>query len=254
MGNSISEDWDYNSTHFYTKNITLNIDMPEALLMKVKKAYIGFTVQEGGYVYDSYYEMGSEMKAVDVVQGKNNIRIDLDAANIPSEITLDREDFGPYITNEYGESFMGSLFLELTDGSVIPFSNPYYLYFNADTPEGKLSQLSNMYYTLHPYDGYPDLEKLLQKYFDKLEAKAGNISAYITALEKIQEKVVDMTTQYEDAQKALGNKIQSEEDFEAQVDTYGKIMQRYNILSDLKWRISTEIQTRNSEGILEELF
>lgn len=253
MGNTISEDWEYNNMHFYTKNILLDIDVPEALLMKIKKGYIGFTSWDNFYVYDDYgYE--KEKTALDIVQGKNNVRIDLDITEIPTEITLERETFDPYIDSEYGNSFVGTLFLELTDGSVIPFSNSYYIYFNADSSEGKLSQLSNMYYTLYPYDGYPDLTELLKKYFERLEARTGSIAAYITALEKIQERVAEMTTQYEEAQGKLAEAVNSEEDFVNQVETYGKIMQRYNILSDLKWRIGTEIQTRNSEGILEELF
>lgn len=57
---------------------------------------------------------------------------------MPSELTLEREMFEDQITDVYGASFVGHLFLELTDGTVIPFSNTYYFYVNADTPEGKL--------------------------------------------------------------------------------------------------------------------
>jgi len=247
--NTLREDLEYNGTHFYTKKLDLAVTIPNDLLIKIKKAYIAFNPMPDFYIYDM---AGASSK--DLLSENYISQIDIDVNNIPQEITLERKDFDPYISNDYGSSFMGTLFLELTDGTVIPFANPYNIYFNANTTEGKLSQLSNMYYTLHPDAGYPDLTNILQKYFDKLEARTGSVSAYITALEKIQTKVVDMTTEYDEAQKKLAENLNSEEDFQAQADSYGKIMQRFNILSDLKWRIGTEIQTRNSEGILEEIF
>lgn len=250
MGNTISEDYEYNSTHFYSKKISLNIVIPDELLTKIKSTYIGFTIQNP-MVYE-YDIMPKEDTSVTVWQ--NSVKIDLSAENMPSELTLERDMFESQISDVYGTSFVGNIFLELTDGTVIPFSNTYYFYVNADTSEGKLWHLSNMYYAQYPYSGYADLETLLKKYFEKLEAKMGNVSAYIEALGKISEKVDTMTKKYETAQSELTKNIKSEEDFTAQVELYGKIMQRYNILTDLKWRIGTEIQTRSSEGVLEELF
>lgn len=82
----------------------------------------------------------------------------------------------------------------------------------------------------------------------------GSVAKYVEALGRISEKVDTMTQKYETAQGELAKDINSEEDFATQVELYGKIMQRYNIMTDLKWRLSTEIQTRNSEGVLDELF
>lgn len=53
MGNTISEDYEYNSAHFYTKKVSLNIVIPDELLTKIKSTYIGFTVQNPMvYEYD----------------------------------------------------------------------------------------------------------------------------------------------------------------------------------------------------------
>ncbi|NUJ97797.1 hypothetical protein HGA92_03370 [Candidatus Gracilibacteria bacterium] len=255
ISNNIQENSDYNIKNFYTKKLKLNVEIPEALKAKIQKAYIGLGVNQQIY-YDGMGggEGGSQVATpLDVTEGINHIKIELKTSEIPGEVLLQREIFNKYIANEYGDSFMGTLYLELMDGTTIPFSNSFYIYIQANTNNGKGQHLQNLYYQENSYNGYANIYDLLKAVFEKIKV-GKTTNEYIAVLEKAIDKANEKMKAIESAQKKVTDSIQKEEDFAKFIRAYGATVERFNLLNDIKYNIGSEIKTKQSEGLIEEIF
>jgi hypothetical protein len=56
------------------------------------------------------------------------------------------------------------------------------------------------------------------------------------------------------AQKKVTESIQKEEDFTKFIKAYWATVERFNLLNDIKYNIGSEIKTKQSEGLIEEIF
>lgn len=246
--NSVVEDWEYNNTHFYTKQLTTSIVIPEDLKSKVTRAYIGFSASE-----PMMYDTMSAIPATPV-QGENHLQIDLSLDALSGTVKVNRTDLDAYINNDYGTSFMGTVYVEFGDDITVPLSNTFWLYVQKDNVEGKKAHLTNLYYTQNQYMGYANIYELLQKVFEKIEKKLGSTVKYIAALEGVIKKIDEKLVKIEATQKAMAEGITSEDDFAGKVKDFGTHMQKYNLLNDIKYNVANEIQTKQSEGVIDELF
>lgn len=255
ISNNIQENSDYNIKNFYTKKLKLNVEIPEALKAKIQKAYIGLGVNQQIY-YDGmgWGEGWSQVATpLDVTEWINHIKIELKTSEIPWEVLLQREIFNKYIANEYGDSFMGTLYLELMDGTTIPFSNSFYIYIQANTNNWKGQHLQNLYYQENSYNWYANVYDLLKAVFEKIKV-GKTTNEYIAVLEKAMDKANEKMKAIESAQKKVTDSIQKEEDFAKFIKAYWATVERFNLLNDIKYNIGSEIKTKQSEGLIEEIF
>lgn len=255
ISNNIQENSDYNIKNFYTKKLKLNVEIPEALKAKIQKAYIGLGVNQQIY-YDGmgWGEGWSQVATpLDVTEWINHIKIELKTSEIPWEVLLQREIFNKYIANEYGDSFMGTLYLELIDGTTIPFSNSFYIYIQANTNNWKGQHLQNLYYQENSYNWYANVYDLLKAVFEKIKV-GKTTNEYIAVLEKAMDKANEKMKTIEVAQKKVTESIQKEEDFTKFIKAYWATVERFNLLNDIKYNIGSEIKTKQSEGLIEEIF
>lgn len=248
--NYISEDYDYNSRHFFTKKLTANIVLPQEIREIAKSVFVAFKLQDGPVMYDR------AMDWTDISETStsgNIIKINVNLDDLDT-ITFKRDDFESLIQNEYGNSFAGALYIELEDGKVVPVSNTAWLYLQKNNTEGKKSHLTNLYYVEYPYNGYANMYELLQKVFPKLQKKYGSTAKYLAALEKAMGKIDEKVEKITAIQNAMVESIHTEEDFAGKVKDFGTYMEKLNLYNDLKYNIGTEIKTKQSEGIIEEIF
>lgn len=258
INNNIQEDYQYNPSHFYTKKLAINVEIPEKLKNKIKSIFLGMNVNQVMY-YDGiggawWGDSGETIiSPEDINPQLNHINIPLSKNNIPWEITIERAIFDNYFSNEYGDSFLGVLYIELEDGTILPFSNTFYIYINANTHEWKSSHLQNLYYQENNYMGYADVYSLLQKLFEQLREKL-SLKDYITLLNRAIDRASEKMTILEEAQKKATNSIEKEEDFSKIVKSYWATVERYNTLNDIRYQIASEVKTKESESIIEDLF
>jgi len=111
------------------------------------------------------------------------------------------------------------LYIELEDGTILPFSNTFYIYINANTHEGKSTHLQNLYYQENNYMGYADVYSLLQKIFEQLREKL-SLKDYIALLNRAIDRAGEKMTNLEEAQKKATSSIEKEEDFSKIVKSY----------------------------------
>lgn len=257
--NTSYENYEHNSKHFYTKMMDYSIFIPKDLSGRVSKAALKITRSDyGPIMYDTSVDAMAKdamtTSAAKVASQSIDIPLIKDTENLSGSLTLNRDIFETMIVQEYGDSFTAQVELTLTDGSVIPYSQVAYLYMQADNAEGKKAHLSNLYYTQNPYMGYPDVAGLLKSAYAKLEAKSKTVADYLATLEKVSKKASELAQTYTASLDGLVTDIDSEEDFAAQVDAYGTMMQKANILNDASYQIGSEIQTRKHSGVIDELF
>ncbi len=250
-GNSVSEDYEYNSTHYYSKKMSLNVYIPEGLSRYIQKAHITFKKEDGGPImYDS---MSKDM-GTDAPETAETISIDLDLAALDTGVEFDPAMLRALVTDIYGGSFTAQVELTMSNGTVIPFSNASYIYVQADDEAGKIAHLSNYYYTLNPGYGYPDLDGLLKVAFMKLRTASTDTESYVASLKKVALKVDAYTEKYTADQASMVKDISSEADFEKVVTSYGKIMARSNLLYDIKYRVESEMLNDDAQELIDELF
>lgn len=256
INNTIEEDWDFNNKTFYTKKFKANVSIPEDLKVYIKSAYIGVSRNFAPIAYEGmggWDTKNTVVTASDVEEMVNHIKINLDVKNIPGDVVLDRTLVDKYIVNQYGDSFMWALYLEFTDGTTVPFSNTFSFYMAGNNNDGKKSHLTNLYYVENPYTGYANIQSLLEKVFEKLSQNK-TTNEYIAILEKTIEKIDAKMKKIEESQNKVAESIVKEEDFKKFVKTYGKVMETYNMLNDIKYQVGSEVKTKQSKGIIEELF
>ncbi len=250
--NSITEDWDYNNKNYYTKKLLLSVNIPDVVKAKVSSAYISLWVNQTPIMpmYDSKMAPTSTDTSANSVEYK----IDLNKDSLPSEVKIARSDIDAYIKDPYGASFNGKLVLELTDGTKLPYSTMINFYITKDNVDGKLAQLSNLYYAQNPSAGWANTADLLKKAFEKLQAKYTKTYDYIAILEKVSKKIDTRIEAVKSEQTKLVNWIYSEEDFPKLVDPASKLADKANILNDIKYQVASEIKTKQSEWIIDDIF
>lgn len=248
--NNIMEDWDFNNKNYYTKKLTLNLSIPEAIQSKVTSAYISLWVGQTniGPMMDMKMSDGTTMEAT------NEYKIMLNKNSLEKEVRLSRADLDKFITDQYGASFNGKLIIELTDGTKLPYSNMFYLYMSKDNVDGKISHISNLYYANNPNNGWANTTELLKKVFERLQAKYPKAYDYITVLERVAKKIDTLTSNIKSEQIKIAESIRSEEDFPKYIESGTKLMEKMNILNDIRYQVSSEIKTKQSEGIIDEIF
>lgn len=236
INNNIQEEYNHNNNNFYTKKLILDIEIPELLKSKIQKAYIGFTTQSNLW---------------GIIMTKN-IGKDASSSGFSRTIILDKNIFDRYITNDYGDSFVWIFYIVLDDGTVLPFSNSFYIYIPGNAVDGKLQILYNLYSQKNSFYPAISISELLQKTFLKIqEGKTGN--EYIAILEKAIEKIDGKIKILDKERKKIADSIQKEEDFTKFVDFWATI-EKYNLLNEIKSNIGIEIKTKQSEWIIEEIF
>lgn len=250
--NTVVEDYDYNSKHFFTKKLTANIVIPDEIKAKAKKVYLSFNTSEGPMVYDSI--KAPEVVPTTTTDEKNHIQINIDLSKTTGELNIDTEDFAKYITNDFGTSFVGMAYVEFEDGVKIPFSNAVYLYLPKNNVEWKKSHLMNLYYQSTQYTGMANTQELLQKVFAKLQKKLGSTAKYIAVLEAAMVKVDEKLKKIEATQNANVESIKTEDDFAGKVASHGLLIEKYNLLNDIKYQLWTEVKTKQSQDVIEEIF
>lgn len=248
--NNVSEDYEYNNAHFYTKKLTANVMIPEDIKAKAKRVFISFSESEPMMMYDAV----SSTVPTTTTDAGNHIEINMNLSDANGEISIERKDFDTYIKNDYGTSFMGTVYLEFEGGIKVPFSNSFWLYLQKDNVEGKKSHLMNLYYQQNQYAGYANIYELLQKVFVKLQKKLDSTAKYISVLEATAKKIDEKLTKIDAVQKAMVEWITTEEHFAPKVKDFWVQMEKFNLLNDIKYQIASEIKTKQSQGIIEELF
>lgn len=257
INNNIEEDWEFNNKTFYTKKFKANVVIPEDLKMYIKSSYIWVSKNFAPVPYEGMGGGGDTKEVVvtasDIQENVNHLKINLDINNIPGDVILDRTLIDSYIINQYGDSFMGALYLELTDGTTIPFSNNFSFYISKNNNEWKKAHLTNLYYVNNTFAGYANIQSLLEKVFEKLSQNK-TTTQYIAILEKVIEKIDAKIKKIEESQNKVVESITKEEDFAKFVKPYGKVIENLNIYNDIKYQVASEVKTKQSKGIIEELF
>ena len=248
--NNLTEDWDFNNKNYYTKKITLNASIPEAIKSKVSSAYISLWISQPNMMP----MMDVKMSDGTNLESSNEYKITLNKDTLEKEVKVTRSDLDKYITDQYGASFNGKLVLELTDGTKLPYSNMFYLYMSKDNVDGKIAHISNLYYVNNPNNGWANTQELLKKVFERLQKKYPKAYDYITVLEKVAKKIDTISATIKSEQTKIAESIRSEEDFPKHLENGTKLMEKMNILNDIRYQISSEIKTRQSEGIIDEIF
>lgn len=250
--NSITEDWDYNNKNYYTKKLLLSIHIPDGLKEKVNSAYIILWVNQNPIM--PMYDSKITPTSIDSSSNTAEYKIDIDKNSIPSEIKIVRSDFDKYIKDPNGASFNGKLVLELIDGTNLPYSTMANFYLTKDNVDGKLAQLSSLYYAQNPSAGWANTQDLLKVAFQKLQEKYKKPIDYITILEKVLKKVDSRLESVKTEQTKLVEWIRSEEDFPKLVEPASKLADKSTILTDIKYQIASEIKTKQSEEIINDIF
>lgn len=254
--NTITEDWEYDNKNYYTKKLLLAITIPNDLKSKVSSAYISLWASSNIPTPIMYNKKDSDTWSTEVdTTSSTEFKINLDKNNIPTEVMLSRNDLEKYIKGNDGASFNGKLVLELTDGTVLPFSSMGYLYIQKDWNDAKIAQLSNLYYTANPNtSGWVNTQDLLKSAFDNLSKKYTKLDDYVTVLTKIINKIDTLSTGLKSQQTALVSKIIKEDDFKPLIDSAQKLADKIALLDDIKYQISSEIKTKQSQNIIDDLF
>jgi hypothetical protein len=249
--NNINEDWDFNNKNYYSKKLTLSVSIPDALKEKISSVYISLWVAQNTPMpmYDAKMSTST-----DTSTNSKELKIDLNKDSLPTEVKLTRAELDKFITDQYGASFNGKLVLELTDGTQLPYSNMVYLYMSKDNTDGKIAHLSNLYYSQNPSAGWANTADLLKKAFEKLQAKYPKTYDYISILEKVSKKIDSKIESIKTEQNKLVESIRGEEDFPKLVDPASKLADKSTILNDIKYQVASEIKTKQSEGIIDEIF
>lgn len=248
--NSVMENWDYNQGHFYTKKFDLNLQIPSEIKKMVKGVTVNFEKGDMPIMYDM--PEGSTLRDADMMK-EMMTQYSVSVPDMTS-FTLDMADLNG-MADEYGSSLRMQIMLELTDGSVIPFSQKGYFYAPAQNAEGVKQHLSNLYYIANPSYGYPNMDKLLEKSFDTLRSKAQNADEYVAALKKVVARAETMSTELLDVQEKIATGVDEESDFTPElVMQYGKAMSRSNMMYDIKYRIESEMLNDDAQKLIEELF
>jgi hypothetical protein len=248
--NNISEDWEFNNKNYYTKKLTLSISIPEAIKPKVTSAYISLWVGSSMMMPMADSTVKSDADTSSMTEYKIAINKD----SIPKELKLSRSDLDKYVIDQYGASFNGKLILELSDGTKLPYSNMVYLYVSKDNTDGKIAHLSNLYYATNPSNGWANTQELLKKIFEKLQAKFPKANDYIAVLEKVAKKIDARLVSIKSEQGSIASSINSENDFTGYVEKGAKLMDKSTILNDIKYQLASEIKTKQSEGMIDEIF
>lgn len=250
--NSINEDYDYNNKTYYTKKLLVTVSIPEELKNKVTSAYISLWAVSN-IPSPIMYDAKSSTTTTDT-SSNTELKIDINKDSIPTEIKIKRSDLDTYVKDPSGASFNGKLILVLTDGTKLPYSNIISFYIMKDNNDGKIAQLSTLYYTTNPSSGWANTAELLKQAFDKLSAKYPKVLDYTAALEKVSKKIDTKIISLQTEQTKLVSGIYSEEDFPKLIDPAAKIADKLNILNDIKYQISSEIKTKQSQWIIDDIF
>jgi len=251
--NTAYEDYSYNATHRYSKQLEYHVFIPTSLESKVRNIHIQVTkdTYDYGYpspiMYDGVEEKMSLPVIVDIVPNK-----DAEGSYVDGTVLLQREDF--VNTWEYGSSYKIQVMLELSDKTQIPYSQISYMYISGDTTEWIKSDLSNAYYSSQNTYGYPDVSRLLRVAFEKLEAKSTSTEVYLETLTKVLTKGQSLIEKYNAELDSIAMKVTDDESFYENIESYGVTMQKNTILNDAIWQIQSEIETRKGSHIIDELF
>lgn len=254
--NTVYEDYDYNSTHFLTRGLNYSLFIPDGLEDKIKSIEVKVKQQQYNYMEPMMYDTANSLPTIEEKEIPVDIEIDTIETTgemLYGNIVLDKKDLE--LSSENGTSFTLQVYLKLIDGSSVPYSQFGYMYVNPVNTDGVKSDLMNAYYYQSAVSyGYPDVSRMLAVAFEKAEKKAGSLEEYIAVLKKALEKSETLVEKYNTQQDEIAMKVHDEESFAAQVEAFGKIMQKTNILNDAKWQIQTEILSRENSDVINELF
>jgi hypothetical protein len=153
-----------------------------------------------------------------------------------------------------GNTFQLQAYITLTDGSILPYSQIWYIYMYGSGIEGVKFDFTNAFYSANQKIWYADTTRLLRNAFDKLETKINSLKDYLVILEKVSQKATSLSEQYTALGDEIAGKVTDDESFQENVEIYWRNMMKVNVLNDAMWQIRTEIETRKSADIIDELF
>lgn len=252
-GNILMDDYEYGSTHYYSKKLQTTVYVPEGLERYIQKAQIKITREDYSPIM---YDMPAAKDTITpTVVTQKTVTLDIALTDLSEgSVEYDPSVLRTMTPDEYGASFTAQVELVMSNGKIIPFSHPTYLYVQADNVEGKKAHLSNYYYFLNPGYGYPDLDGMLKVAFGKLREKSTDTDAYVASLKKIRTKVDTYTENYTKDVEEMVADIDSDSDFEMIVKDYGKVYARSNLLWDIGYRIDSEMLNDDAQELIDELF
>lgn len=257
LTNTVFENYEYNMTHYESKSFDYSLFIPEGLSSKIESVELQFEKQtnpEMTPMYDSVASSGlwgSREETQSIPVSATIISPEFSWETLTGSIMLERSDFtleGDYNNFEY------QVFLNLKDGSSLPYSPMSYFYISGNTLEGKKNSLTSAYYQSQGDVGYPNIERLLSAQFEKLEVASDGLEDYISNLEKVEVRVQNFVENYNKAGDEIANKVSDEMSFQENIAPYGENMRKINLLNDVLWQIRSEVETRKSTDIIDEIF
>lgn len=247
--NSVYENYEYNSTHYISKQISYTLFIPDRLMSKVRSISVE--------IKNNYMDYATPFYDIETKQSVIPVEIIIDTKSFDGEsvtwtIVLTREQFE--VTNELGNTFQLQAYITLTDGSILPYSQIWYIYMYGSGIEGVKFDFTNAFYSANQKIWYADTTRLLRNAFDKLETKTNSLKDYLVILEKVSQKATSLSEQYTALGDEIAGKVTDDESFQENVEIYWRNMMKVNVLNDAMWQIRTEIETRKSADIIDELF
>ena len=248
--NTIYENYGFNALSYKNRQFDYSIFIPEVLSEKV--ASIKIEIEKSYYNNNTIFwlEKSQEDSLLVEVIIKSK---DFVGETISDSINISRDMFviPEWIDSEW---FTIQLSIVLDDETIIPYSQSWYIYINGKTLQGKKWDLMNAYYIMNQNIWYPDVSSLMKAAFKNLEDWTASLESYLYMLERVSLRADVLIQRYTAQGDEIAKNVISQQSFEENIDPYGKSVTRVNLLNDALRQIKSEIETRKSTDIINELF
>ncbi len=247
--NTVYENYEYNSLHFENKQVSYSLFIPQKLQSKVRN----ITVE----IKNSFVDYLVPFEDAKIMNNDIPVELEINVSEyewetISGNIDISKDMF--WELAEFWNSFTLQAYITLSDRTIVPYSQLGYIYVYGNWIEWIKTSLSNAYYNSQINIWYPDIQRLLQTAFSKLEQESASTEIYLSTLAKIEEKANIMIENYTQIWDTIAENVTNEETFQDNIEMYWKNMMKINTLNDALWQIRTEIETRKSVDIIDELF
>lgn len=235
--NTVSADYDYNSTHYYTTKIeTKDIVVPKEIKKEAKKIY--FLVEEGRS--HMLYAKGMAMDEIEStpVNDTYNYKT-VEFTEWKKEYIFNNSDLvKDFDKNDY-KSVTMTLVAEMKDGKQVALANSAYI--NISNKEGTLSSLvsknRNADDLVFGYYNSDNLELYLEEMSDSMTR-----SEYKKMLTKAHRTIASATKKNEAQKDAILKEISRESHFEKNISKYSNFTETQTLLSNLQRAVKNQLQ------------